>query len=274
MDSLRYWITEMHVDGFRFDLAPTLARQDGAFDASSAFFDLVSQDPVVSRVKLIAEPWDVGQGDSYDIGRFPALWSEWNGRYRDTMRDFWRGRDGLLGEFATRWCGSADLYGGPRRRPTASINLITVHDGFTLRDLVSYDAKHNEANGEAQPRRDRRQPLVELRRRRSDRRSRRSQHFVPRSPEHCWRRCCCHSACPCCSAATSSAARREATTTPTARTTRSRWFDWAHVDHDLLAFTRRLIALRRAHPVLPPPSLPGRGRGREIWPGSHRRAQR
>jgi isoamylase len=149
MDSLRYWLTQMHVDGFRFDLATTLGRQDGGFEQVSAFFDLVSQDPVVSRAKLIAEPWDVGQFDSYDLGRFPPLWREWNGKYRDTMRDFWRSHDVGLGEFATRFCGSSDLYAGEHRRPTASVNLITVHDGFTLRDLVSYDGKHNEANGES-----------------------------------------------------------------------------------------------------------------------------
>ena len=148
MDSLRYWLVEMHVDGFRFDLAPTLAREDGGFDRRAAFFDLVAQDPVVSQAKLIAEPWDVGQADSYDVGRFPPEWSEWNGRYRDTVRDFWRRRDGLVPELATRFSGSSDLYGDSGRRPTASINLVTVHDGFTLRDLVSYDAKHNEANGE------------------------------------------------------------------------------------------------------------------------------
>jgi isoamylase len=149
MDSMRYWLTEMHADGFRFDLAPTLARQDGAFDQVSAFLDMVSQDPVVSRAKLIAEPWDVGQMDSYDLGRFPPLWREWNGKYRDTMRDFWRSHPVGLGEFATRFCGSSDLYAGAHRRPTASVNLITVHDGFTLRDLVSYDDKHNEANQES-----------------------------------------------------------------------------------------------------------------------------
>ena len=151
MDSLRYWITEMHVDGFRFDLAATLGREDGAFDQFASFFDLVAQDPVVSRTKLIAEPWDVGQMDSYDLGRFPAQWREWNGRYRDSMRDFWRSAAAGVAEFATRFSGSSDLYGGSgadRRRPTASVNLITVHDGFTLRDLVSYDDKHNEANGE------------------------------------------------------------------------------------------------------------------------------
>ena len=163
MDSLRYWLTEMRVDGFRFDLAPTLARQYGSFDRVSAFLDLVSQDPVVSRAKLIAEPWDVGQADSYGVGRFPPLWREWNGRYRDTMRDFWRSHGGLLGDFATRLTGSSDLYGGAGRRPTASVNMITAHDGFTLADLVSYDSKHNEANGEAQQGRHRRQPLVELR---------------------------------------------------------------------------------------------------------------
>jgi isoamylase len=149
MDALRYWVTEMRVDGFRFDLAPTLARQEGGFDRLAAFFDLVSQDPVVSRAKLIAEPWDVGQMDSYDLGRFPPLWREWNGRYRDTMRDFWRSHHVGVAEFATRFSGSADLYAGARRRPTASVNLITVHDGFTLRDLVSYNGKHNEANGES-----------------------------------------------------------------------------------------------------------------------------
>jgi isoamylase len=149
MDSLRYWLTQMRVDGFRFDLATTLGRQDGGFEQVSAFFDLVSQDPVVSRAKLIAEPWDVGQFDSYDLGRFPPLWREWNGKYRDTMRDFWRSHRVGLGEFATRFCGSSDLYAREHRRPTASVNLITVHDGFTLRDLVSYDGKHNEANGES-----------------------------------------------------------------------------------------------------------------------------
>jgi glycogen operon protein len=148
LDSLRYWITEMHADGFRFDLAPTLARQEGAFDKVSAFMDMIAQDPVLSRVKLVAEPWDIGQADSYDLGRFPPLWREWNGKYRDTMRDFWRSHPVGLGEFATRFAGSWDLYGMSGRRPTASVNLITAHDGFTLCDLVSYDSKHNEANGE------------------------------------------------------------------------------------------------------------------------------
>ncbi|HEX5898621.1 MAG TPA: glycogen debranching protein GlgX, partial [Solirubrobacteraceae bacterium] len=143
MDSLRYWAQEMHVDGFRFDLAVTLGRGARDFDTSGAFLGAVGQDPVLSEVKLIAEPWDWG---GYDLGDFPAGWSEWNGRYRDTVRDFWRGTPGTLADFATRMTGSSDLF-GQGRRPTASINLVTVHDGFTLNDLVSYDAKHNEANG-------------------------------------------------------------------------------------------------------------------------------
>ena len=147
MDSLRYWVTEMHVDGFRFDLAATLAREFYDVDRLSSFFELVQQDPVVSQVKLIAEPWDVGPG-GYQVGNFPPQWTEWNGKYRDTVRDFWRGEPGTIGEFAARLTGSADLYEHSARRPVASINFVTAHDGFTLRDLVSYNEKHNEANGE------------------------------------------------------------------------------------------------------------------------------
>jgi isoamylase len=147
MDSLRYWAEEMHVDGFRFDLAASLARQFHEVDRLSAFFDLIHCDPVVSQLKLIAEPWDLGEG-GYQVGNFPPLWSEWNGHYRDHMRDYWRGAPQSLGEFAERFTGSSDLYEGTGRRPSASVNFITAHDGFTLRDLVSYDHKHNEANGE------------------------------------------------------------------------------------------------------------------------------
>ncbi|ORM33881.1 glycogen debranching enzyme GlgX [Williamsia sp. 1135] len=147
MDSLRYWVLEMHVDGFRFDLASTLARELHDVDKLSAFFDLVQQDPVVSQVKLIAEPWDVGEG-GYQVGNFPGLWTEWNGQYRDTVRDYWRGEPATLGEFASRLTGSSDLYEATGRRPSASINFVTAHDGFTLRDLVSYNEKHNDANGE------------------------------------------------------------------------------------------------------------------------------
>ena len=147
MDSLRYWVLEMHVDGFRFDLAATLAREFHSVDRLAAFFDLVNQDPVVSQVKLIAEPWDVGEG-GYQVGGFPSLWTEWNGQYRDTVRAFWRGEAGKLGEFALRFTGSSDLYEADNRRPIASINFVTAHDGFTLADLVSYNEKHNLANGE------------------------------------------------------------------------------------------------------------------------------
>ena len=147
MDSLRYWVTEMHVDGFRFDLAASLAREFHEVNRLAAFFDLVNQDPIVSQVKLIAEPWDVGDG-GYQVGGFPPLWTEWNGDYRDIIRDFWRGEPGTLGHFASRFTGSSDLYEIDGRRPIASINFVTAHDGFTLEDLVSYNEKHNDANGE------------------------------------------------------------------------------------------------------------------------------
>jgi glycogen operon protein len=147
MDSLRYWVSEMHVDGFRFDLASSLARETGSVDRLSTFFDLVQQDPVVSQVKLIAEPWDLGEG-GYQVGNFPALWTEWNGKYRDTARDYWRGEPASLPEFASRFTGSSDLYLDDGRSPHASVNFITAHDGFPLRDLVSYNEKHNGANGE------------------------------------------------------------------------------------------------------------------------------
>src|SRR5271170_4651457 len=147
MDSLRYWVTEMHVDGFRFDLAASLARQFHEVDRLSAFFDLIQQDPIVGQVKLIAEPWDIGDG-GYQVGNFPPVWSEWNGKFRDTVRSFWRGDPATLPEFSYRLTGSSDLYGRTGRRPHASVNFVTAHDGFTLIDLVSYDHKHNEANGE------------------------------------------------------------------------------------------------------------------------------
>lgn len=147
MDSLRYWILEMHVDGFRFDLASTLARELHEVDRLGSFFDIIHQDPVISQVKLIAEPWDVGEG-GYQVGNFPPGWAEWNGKYRDCMRDFWRGADSMLAEFAERFTGSSDLYKDDYRKPQASINFITAHDGFTLNDLVSYNEKHNKANGE------------------------------------------------------------------------------------------------------------------------------
>lgn len=147
MDSLRYWVTEMHVDGFRFDLASTLARQFHSVDRMSGFFNVIHQDPILSQVKLIAEPWDVGEG-GYQSGNFPVIWTEWNGRYRDCIRRFWKGDSGMVGELATRLAGSADMYEDDGRKPSASINFVACHDGFTLNDLVSYNQKHNEANGE------------------------------------------------------------------------------------------------------------------------------
>ena len=147
MDSLRYWVTEMRVDGFRFDLASTLARELYEVDKLGAFFDIIAQDPILNQVKLIAEPWDVGPG-GYQVGNFPPGWTEWNGKYRDNVRKFWKGDGGTASEFATRLCGSSDLYERSGRRPYASINFVTCHDGFTLKDLVCYNEKHNEANGE------------------------------------------------------------------------------------------------------------------------------
>ncbi len=248
MDSLRYWLTEMHVDGFRFDLAATLARQDGGFSAASAFFDLVAQDPVVSRAKLFAEPWDVGQFDSYDLGRFPARWHEWNGRYRDSMRDFWRSHTIGLGEFATRFAGSADLYGGSRRTPAASVNLITVHDGFTLRDLVCYDAKHNEANGESNrdgaddnrswncgaegPTAD--PQIAALRARRS--RAMLATLMLSLGV-------------PLLLGGDELGRTQGGNNNAYCQDNEVSWFDWAAADGDLLAFTAALVAFRRAHPV-------------------------
>ena len=162
MDSLRYWVLEMHVDGFRFDLASALARELYEVDRLGAFFDIIHQDPVLSQVKLIAEPWDLGAG-GYQVGNFPVLWTEWNGRYRDTVRRFWRGDGGQVAEFATRLAGSSDLYENDGRRPSASINFVTAHDGFTLDDLVSYERKRNEANRESNRDGFRRQPELELR---------------------------------------------------------------------------------------------------------------
>jgi isoamylase len=248
MDSLRYWLTEMGVDGFRFDLAPTLARQEGGFTTLSAFFDLVMQDPVVSRAKLIAEPWDVGRADSYDLGRFPPLWSEWNGKYRDVMRDFWRSHAGLIGEFAARFAGSSDLYAAAGRRPTASVNLITVHDGFTLADLVSYDHKHNEANGESNrdgnndnrswncgvegPTTDSDVNALRGRQRRAMLSSLLLSFGVPMllGGDELGR-------------------TQRGNNNAYCQDNEISWFDWTAPDHQLTAFTRELIALRRAHPV-------------------------
>ena len=249
-DSLRYWDTEMGVDGFRFDLAPTLGRQDGGFDPFSAFFDIVGQDPVISQVKLIAEPWDVGQFDSYDVGRFPAQWSEWNGRFRDTVRDWWRSHDGLLGDFASRLCGSADIYGGrgEGRRPSASVNFITVHDGFTLADLVSYNAKHNEANGEGNrdgtddnrswncgvegPTTD--PDVLALR-------SRQMRAFLLTL--------LLSAGVPLLLGGDELGRTQRGNNNAYCQDDDITWFDWSTIDHELVTFAKDLIALRRRHPV-------------------------
>jgi isoamylase len=248
MDSLRYWLTEMHVDGFRFDLAPTLARQEGSFDKVSAFLDMVAQDPVVSRAKLIAEPWDVGQMDSYDLGRFPALWREWNGKYRDTMRDFWRSHPVGIGEFADRFCGSSDLYATAGRRPTSSVNLITVHDGFTLRDLVSYSDKHNEPNGE-----DNRDGT-------SDNRSWNCGAEGPtgdpdvlalraRQSRAMLTTLLLSFGVPMLLGGDEMGRTQQGNNNAYCQDNEITWFDWSKPDTELQDFTRRLVALRKAHPV-------------------------
>jgi glycogen operon protein len=236
------------VDGFRFDLAPTLARQEGGFDQVSAFFDLVSQDPVVSRAKLIAEPWDVGQTDSYDLGRFPPLWREWNGRYRDVIRDFWRSQGGLLGEFASRFSGSSDLYRSAGRRPTASINFVTAHDGFTLANLVTYNTKHNDANGEANrdgtddnrswncgtegPTTD--PVIIELRQRQS--RALLTTLMLSFGV-------------PMLLGGDELARTQHGNNNAYCQDNPTTWFDWANADTQLISFTKSLIRLRRSHSV-------------------------
>ncbi|MCU1490459.1 MAG: glgX [Acidimicrobiaceae bacterium] len=247
MDSLRYWVDEFHVDGFRFDLAATLARQFYEVDRLSAFFDLIAQDPVINRVKLIAEPWDLGEG-GYQVGKFPPQWSEWNGRYRDTVRDLWRGEAGILGEFAERLAGSADLYQDDRR-PTASINLITAHDGFTLADLVSYNDKHNEANGENNadgaddnrswnggvegPTEDPDVLALRARQQRNLLTTLLTSQGVPMilGGDELGR-------------------TQQGNNNAYCQDNEISWFDWEHADEALFDFTATLVKLRRDHPVL------------------------
>ena len=247
MDSLRYWVTEMHVDGFRFDLAATLAREFYDVDRLSSFFELVQQDPTVSQVKLIAEPWDVGPG-GYQVGNFPPQWTEWNGKYRDTVRDFWRGEPGTIGEFAARLTGSADLYEHSARRPVASINFVTAHDGFTLRDLVSYNEKHNEANGEDNndgeshnrswncgvegPTDD---PEV------NELRARQQRNFLATLFLSQGVPMICHG--------DELGRTQQGNNNGYCQDNELTWIDWEHADDDLLAFTRTVSALRREHPT-------------------------
>ena len=247
MDSLRYWVLDMHVDGFRFDLAATLARELHDVDRLSAFFDVIQQDPVISQVKLIAEPWDVGEG-GYQVGNFPPLWSEWNGKYRDTARDYWRGEDRTLGDFANRFTGSSDLYATTGRKPSASINFITAHDGFTLRDLVSYNEKHNEANGEDSrdgeshnrswncgaegPTED---PEVNALR------ARQQRNFLATL--------FLSQGIPMLLGGDEMGRTQGGNNNAYCQDNEISWFDWEHVDEGLLEFTARLIGLRREHPV-------------------------
>jgi glycogen operon protein len=247
MDSLRYWIEEMHVDGFRFDLAAALARELHDVDRLSAFFDLIQQDPVVSQAKLIAEPWDLGEG-GYQVGNFPPVWSEWNGRYRDDVRDFWRGADSSVDSLAQRLTGSSDLYGGSRRRPWASVNFVTAHDGFTLRDLVSYDHKHNQANGEDDrdgeshnrswncgvegPTDD--PDVLALR-------ARQQRNFLATL--------FLSQGIPMLLAGDEIGRSQGGNNNAYCQDNEISWLDWEHADEELLAFTARVIGLRDAEPV-------------------------
>ncbi len=245
MDSLRYWITEMHVDGFRFDLAATLARELHDVDRLSAFFDIVQQDPVISRVKLIAEPWDLGEG-GYQVGNFPPLWSEWNGEYRDTIRDFWRGGGGTLSGFGRRFTGSADLYANTGRRPSASINFVTAHDGFTLADLVAYDHKHNDANleGNNDGHNDNRSwnsgtegptPDEAV----SERRARRARSILATL--------FLSQGTPMLLGGDELGRTQHGNNNAYCQDNPISWLDWAEADHDLLRFVARLSEFRRQH---------------------------
>ena len=247
MDSLRYWVLEMHVDGFRFDLAAALARELHEVHRLSAFFDIIQQDPVISQVKLIAEPWDVGEG-GYQVGNFPPGWSEWNGKYRDCLRDLWRGQDETLGEFASRFTGSSDLYADDTRNPFASINFVTAHDGFTLRDLVSYSAKHNLANGECN------------RDGTDDNRSWNSGIEGPTDdPQICALRSrqqrnflvtlLLSQGIPMLLAGDEFGRTQHGNNNAYCQDNAISWIDWSNMDQDLHAFTKRLIAFRHAHPA-------------------------
>jgi isoamylase len=247
MDSLRYWIQEMHVDGFRFDLAATLARELHEVDRLSAFFDIIHQDPIISQVKLIAEPWDIGEG-GYQVGKFPAGWAEWNGKYRDCIRDYWRGADSMLGEFALRLTGSPDLYQEDYRRPTASINFITAHDGFTLHDLVSYNEKHNEANGEenkdgeshnrswncGEEGETKNEEILKLRA--QQKRNLLTTLFLSQGV-------------PMILGGDEFGRTQKGNNNAYCQDNEISWFNWQQADQNLLAFTRQLISLRRDHPV-------------------------
>ncbi|MBI5164514.1 MAG: glycogen debranching protein GlgX [Magnetospirillum sp.] len=246
-DSLRYWVEEMHVDGFRFDLAASLAREKAGFDGGSGFLDSVRQDPVLNRVKLISEPWDLG-GDGYRLGAFPPGWSEWNGRYRDTVRRFWRGDGGLIGDLASRLTGSSDLFGWGGRRPWASMNFVTAHDGYTLRDLVTFERKHNEANGEGNRDGDDANyawncghegetPYVEIRKLRAQQRRNMIATLL------------LSQGVPMLLAGDELGRTQHGNNNAYCQDNEVGWVDWTNIEPEMLEFVRALVALRRAHPV-------------------------
>ncbi len=255
MDSLRYWVNDMHVDGFRFDLASTLARDDKGVNKLHAFFEIIHQDPVLSQVKLIAEPWDVGEG-GYQVGNFPVLWAEWNGKYRDEVRRFWKGDEGRVGEIAYRLTGSPDLYQHSGRRPYASINFITAHDGFTLNDLVSYNDKHNEANGEnnttattiTTP------GTAASKGRRT---IRRSTQLRARQRRNFLTTLFLSQGVPMLYAGDEWARTQNGNNNAYCQDNELSWLSWEHNDEqkELLEFTKKLIQLRRDHPVFRRPKF-------------------
>ncbi|HEV7930380.1 MAG TPA: glycogen debranching protein GlgX, partial [Nitrosospira sp.] len=247
MDSLRYWVLEMHVDGFRFDLAAALARELHEVQMLSAFFDIIHQDPVTNQIKLIAEPWDLGEG-GYQVGKFPSGWSEWNGKYRDCVRNFWRTQEPTLAEFAYRFTGSPDLYAGNSRRPFASINFITAHDGFTLRDLVSYNEKHNLANGEENRdgTDDNRSWNCGVEGETDDPavlalRAQQQRNFLATLM--------LSQGIPMLLAGDESGRTQQGNNNAYCQDNELSWLDWEHGDEDLREFTSRLIHFRHAHPV-------------------------
>lgn len=247
MDSLRYWVEEMHVDGFRFDLAASLAREKSGFDGGSGFLDAVRQDPVLSKAKMIAEPWDIG-GDGYRLGGFPPGWSEWNGHYRDTVRRFWRGDGGLIGDLASRITGSSDMFGWGGRRPWASLNFVTCHDGFTLADLVSYNAKHNDSNGENN--RDGTDANYSWNCGQEGPCSNRRIHALRRQQmRNLMATLLLSQGVPMLLAGDEFGRSQGGNNNAYCQDNELSWIDWENLDADMLAFTQALIRLRREHPV-------------------------
>ena len=280
LDSLRYWVTEMHVDGFRFDLTPALTRTGHDVDLDGHFISAVNQDPVLRHVKLIAEPWDASM-DGYLVGRFPPPWCEWNDKYRDTVRDFWRLESGGIRDIASRLSGSSDLYADDGRSPYASVNFVTAHDGFTLRDLVSYDQQAQRGQPRGQPGRQRQQPLVELRCRGRDRRPGRSSRCGTSRPPTCWRRCACPPGVPMITAGDERGRTQRGNNNAYCQDNEISWMDWrpddAWLDLYDVAKTALAAATRAPGPAAAPlPRGPAdrRRAGPRTWRGSIPRAAR